>query len=71
MKRIASLIALAAASALAGCASTPGSLDNRVVTTLSGDRAFANILFGPVGVTAELSKEDAAELKRLRERSTK
>jgi hypothetical protein len=58
------------AAALAACGSTPslGKYDNRAVTTISGDRAFANLLVGPVGITFELSKRDAddiAELRRL------
>jgi hypothetical protein len=54
--------------ALSGCAS-PGKLDNLLVTTLSGDRAFISSLYGPVGVTTELRKEDARELLIMREKS--
>jgi starvation-inducible outer membrane lipoprotein len=51
---------------LAGCGSVPGRFDNLITVSLTGDRAFVSSLYGPIGVTAELRKEDAAELKRIR-----
>ena len=53
-----------------GCASDRTRFDNRVVSTLAGDRAFALMLFGPVGVSLELAPADVAEIQRLRARST-
>jgi hypothetical protein len=64
MKVIATL---AACAALTGCAT--GRFDNLITVSLTGDRAFVASLYGPVGVTAELRKEDAAELKRMREQA--
>jgi hypothetical protein len=63
------ILALAACAALAGCGSVPGRFDNVLTVSLTGDRAFISSLYGPVGITAELRKEDAAELKRMREQA--
>lgn len=62
------LIVLAAAATLAigGCGSLDGKLQNVLTTSLTGDRAFLNSLYGPIGITSELRAEDAAELRRLR-----
>jgi len=56
--------AMATMLALSGC-STVGKFDNVLTVSLSGDRAFVASLYGPVGVTAELRKEDAAALQEL------
>lgn len=56
--------ALAATLALSAC-STVGKFDNVLTISLSGDRAFVASLYGPIGVTAELRKEDAAALQDL------
>ena len=53
--------------ALTGCAT--GRFDNLITVSLTGDRAFVASTYGPVGITAELRKEDAAELKRMREQA--
>ena len=55
-----------AAALLAGCATLDGKLQNVLVMSLSGDRAFVNSLYGPVGISSELRADDAAELRRLR-----
>lgn len=65
MRRLA--LVAAASLALGGCGSMKGTLENRITVTLTGDRAFATSLYGPLGITAELSPEDAAELKRMAE----
>lgn len=65
MKTIATLCA---AAALAGC-STTGKLDNLITVSLTGDRAFATSLYGPIGITAELRADDARELKTMREKA--
>lgn len=52
-----------------GCGTKPGRFDNRVLTTLTGDRGFVGLLLGSVGLTFELSADDARELRRLREKS--
>ena len=59
MKRI---LATICAAALAGC-STTGKLDNLITVSLTGDRAFATSLYGPIGFTAELREQDARELR--------
>ena len=59
MKRI---LATLCAAALTGC-STTGKLDNLITVSLSGDRAFATSLYGPIGITAELREQDARELR--------
>lgn len=61
------IIALCAA-ALTGC-STVGKLDNLITVSLNGDRAFATSLYGPIGITAELRKDDARELHTMREKA--
>lgn len=48
---------------LAGCGKS--TFSNRLTMTIAGDRLFATSLYGPVGITAELSKEDADEIRRL------
>ena len=63
-----SLFAAAACAALAGC-STTGKLDNVLLTTLAGDRAFVASLYGPLGITAELRADDARELRAMREKA--
>lgn len=55
-----------AAALLAGCGTLDGKLQNVLVMSLSGDRAFVNSLYGPVGISSELRADDAAELRRLR-----
>lgn len=59
MRVYLSILSLALLSA---CGST---FDNVLVLSLTGDRAFVSSLYGPVGITAELRDEDAAELRRL------
>ncbi len=61
-KRVVVLVA-AAVALLSGCSTVPGRFDNRIVRTLAGDRAFVNVLFGPVGVTLEVSAQDASVLQ--------
>ena len=53
---------------ISGC-STVGKFDNVIVTTLTGDRAFVSSLYGPIGITAELRKDDARELQVMREKA--
>ena len=65
MKRI---LATLCAAALTGC-STTGKLDNLITVSLNGDRAFATSLYGPIGITAELRKDDARELHTMREKA--
>lgn len=60
-------IALAVCLPLCGCSSLKGTFENRITTTMTGDRAFVTSLYGPLGITAELSPEDAAEIRRMRE----
>lgn len=48
---------------LGGCSAT---FENVLTTSLQGDRAFVSSLYGPLGITTELRKADADELKRLR-----
>lgn len=48
---------------LGGCSAT---FENVLTTSLQGDRAFVSSLYGPIGITSELRKADADELKRLR-----
>ena len=62
MQRTTTIIA---ACLLAGCGTLDGKLDNVLVVTPSGDRAFVNSLYGPIGISAELRKQDAAALRRL------
>lgn len=59
MKRFLAVLALALLSA---CGTM---FDNVLVVSLTGDRAFVSSLYGPVGITAELREDDAAELRRL------
>ena len=63
-----SLFAAAACAALAGC-STTGKLDNVLLTTLAGDRAFVASLYYGIGITAELREQDARELLAMREKA--
>ena len=63
-----SLLTLGACMFVAGC-STTGKLDNLLVVSLTGDRAFVASMYGPIGITAELREADARELKRMREQS--
>lgn len=75
MKRlcIPRLLSTAALGVLAvlstGCGSVPGRFDNRILVSLTEDRAFTGVLFGSIGFTLEHSADDARELKRLRERA--
>lgn len=62
MKRVLTIILLLAL-ALTGC--DKSTFANRLTTTLTGDRLFVNSLYGPVGLTAELAPEDAAEIRKL------
>lgn len=67
--RLAALLALSlvAGLLLGGCAAS--TFENRLLRTVSGDRLFAGSLYGPFGLTAELSPDDAKELHRLIEQS--
>lgn len=47
-----------------GCAT--GTFQNRIAVTLTCDRAFVNSLYGPFGITSELSAVDAAVLRAVR-----
>jgi hypothetical protein len=60
------LVTLCACMLVTAC-STTGKLDNVLLTTLSGDRAFVASLYGGLGITAELRQADARELQRMRE----
>ena len=47
------------AISLSGCASIKEAfLDNRVVCTVAQDKAFAVSLWGPLGISAEISEKD-------------
>ena len=61
------IMILAICALFSGCSSLHGAFENRITTTLSGDRAFVASLYGPFGITAELSAEDAQELRRMHE----
>lgn len=61
------LLIAALVSLLTGCGTLKGTFENRLTTTLAGDRVFITSLYGPVGITTELSADDAAELKRMAE----
>ena len=63
-----SLLTLGACMFVAGC-STTGKLDNLLVVSLTGDRAFVASMYGPIGITAELRKDDARELQVMREKA--
>lgn len=52
--------ALALLVMLAGCSTIGGTFDNRLTCSLAGDKAYVASLYGPVGVTAEIAKADAA-----------
>ena len=43
---------------LTGCA-TLEMLDNRVSCTVSGDQAYVNSMYGPIGVSSKIAKQDA------------
>jgi hypothetical protein len=62
------LATILACLVLTGC-STTGKLDNVLLTTLSGDRAFVGSLVGPFGITTELRQQDARELLAMREKA--
>lgn len=62
------LATLCACLAFAGC-STTGKLDNLLLVSLTGDRAFVASLYGPLGITAELRAADARELMAMREKA--
>ena len=49
-----------------GCAQ----FDNRLTRTVSGDRYFVTSLYYRFGITAELSADDARELKRMEDQAT-
>lgn len=53
-------IALALLATLAGCSTVGGTFDNRLTCALAGDKAYVASLYGPIGVTAEIAKADAA-----------
>lgn len=55
------ILVAALAMSLAGCKT----FENLIVRSLDGDRAFVASMYGPLGLTAELRAEDAAELQRL------
>jgi hypothetical protein len=55
---------------LAGCGSIEKHFENRLIVSLSGDRAFVASMYGPIGITAELSAEDARELAKLKRQAT-
>ena len=48
----------AMALAASGCASLEGKLDNRVVCTLAGDKAYALSEYGPISVGSRVADED-------------
>lgn len=51
------------ASFLTACGSLPtGLLDNRALCTVSGDKGYVASLYGPIGITSSLNKDDAAVL---------
>lgn len=50
--------ALFLASMAAGCATLDGKLDNRVVCTAAGDKAYALSEYGPVSLGARISDLD-------------
>lgn len=57
------LIAVCAAMALlAGCATRPEWLENRVSCTAAGDRAYVDSMWGPVGIASIIADKDAAAL---------
>lgn len=58
------ILALALCAALSGC-STVGKLDNLLLVSLTGDRAFVGSMYGPLGITAELRADDARELRTM------
>ena len=49
-----------AAALLTGCATPIGTFDNRLTCSLARDKAYVASLYGPVGITAEIAKADAA-----------
>jgi hypothetical protein len=57
------LAILTIAIALAGCGTT-AAFDNVATCSLDRDRAFVASLYGPIGVTAEIRKQDAAVMCR-------
>lgn len=67
MKRIIATLCIALCT-LCGC-STVGKFDNLITVSLTGDRAFATSLYGPIGITAELRADDARELRTMREKA--
>lgn len=62
MKRIA--IILLASIALSGCASMNMDkyLGNRIVCTVSGDKAYVNSLWGWLGIASEIVEQDAKKI---------
>jgi hypothetical protein len=63
-----SILTIGACMLVAGC-STTGKLDNVLVISLTGDRAFVASMYGPIGITAELRAADARELLAMREKT--
>jgi len=61
-KSLLALAALAACAASSGCVGTMSgvTLDNRVVCTAAGDKAFVVSEWGPVGVSAQIADQDRA-----------
>ena len=56
-------ILIALAATLAGCGTT-AAFDNVATCSLDRDRAFVASLYGPIGVTAEIRKQDALVMCR-------
>lgn len=53
------LIVVMLVGLLGGCATTrPEFLENRVVCTVSGKKAFVVSRWGPVGISSEIAEED-------------
>jgi hypothetical protein len=55
-----SIIPAVLAVLLSGCASLEGKLDNRVVCTAAGDKAYALSEYGPLSVGAQIAEADRA-----------
>ena len=48
--------------ALSGCANSGINFDNRLSVSLAGDKLFINSMYGPLGITSEVSDKDRAAL---------
>jgi hypothetical protein len=53
-------ILLIACLALSGCGTLEKTFANRVSCSLDRQEGFVNSMYGPVGVTSKVAKEDAA-----------